>query len=334
MNCTECIDKEIADSLKEKKKGSTPPIPVLPILAAELANGLPTGDTSIKAFLLRLKERTQRIYNYKKHSCPDLQIEVPKNFNNPNGQWSEALFLITIWNLLADYNKKHPNEQLICINIPDRTNYENEWTTLLDKKCLISYKNFNLDSSNPIVASSDHKELILRSSNPDSIVLKLDKSVIKSLKLPFKPTEKISSISCNQLEEFLNIFSSLKNKITPSKNLIAILTEKNSLRSDRRYQFVHEGDNIKSILMYLYIMKSDKGLTTKFFNNRFYAIVFDTITNEDIKIEDIAMSACVSSPIMEPVWAIDKIYSCLTFSDIESTFKEILCKSTSNNISL
>lgn len=116
-------------------------------------------------------------------------------------------------------------------------------------------------------------------------------------------------------------------KVLPSKNLVALLSLKASLRGDRRYQFIREGDNAKSILMYLYTMKADKGLSTSFFSNRFYCFSFEAASQDDMNVMDAAMSAYVSSPIIDPVWAVDKLYECLTLSNVTTAIREITKKS-------
>ena len=67
---------------------------------------------------------------------------------------------------------------------------------------------------------------------------------------------------------------------------------KNSLRPDRRYQFVREGDNVKAHLMYLKNRRAD--IITSF-ANKFYAVSFNELSQADETITDIASTACVAS---------------------------------------
>lgn len=316
--------KASALSAITKPNGTARGIPTEEMLEYVYGAGLPKRNTAFRAALNLIDTETNNLYVSKGFKTRDQGA-----LNNCHGRWSEALFALYAWNTIADINsKRKDNTRYVYIKLPDRKNPASEWTSLLlEPNCINSLNEFVLDNSHPIVKKSDHNQLLLIASNPDSIILKFDDNDLNTFGLPISVTSKFSSFTAADLAMLDSLYIYFKDKVLPSENLVALLSLKASLRGDRRYQFIREGDNAKSILMYLYTMKADKGLSTAFFSNRFYCFTFEAASQDDKNVMDAAMSAYVSSPIIDPVWAVDKLYECLTLSNVTTAIREIIKKS-------
>ncbi len=304
--------------------GSARGIPADEMLEYVYGTKIPTRNTAIRDALNLIDTETNNLYMAK-----GFAKRGQNALNNCHGRWSEALFALYAWNTIADINsKRKDNIRYAYIKLPDRKNAASEWTSLLlAPNCISSLNEFVLDNTHPIVNKSNHSQLLLIASNPDAIILKFDNTELNTFGLPISVSSKFSSFTAADLYKLDNLFAYFRNKVLPSKNLVALLSLKASLRGDRRYQFIREGDNAKSILMYLYTMKADKGLSTAFFSNRFYCFSFEAASQDDLKVMDAAMSAYVSSPIIDPVWAVDKLYDCLKLSNVTTSIREIIKKS-------
>ena len=304
--------------------GTARSIPTDEILEYIYGACLPKRNTAFRAALNLIDKETNNLYKSKGFTNRE-----QNSLNNCHGRWSEALFALYAWNTIADINSKRKDStRYVYIKLPDRKNAASEWPSLLlEPNCLNSLNEFVLDNSHPIVKKSDHNQLLLIASNPDSVILKFDDADLNKFGLPISVTSKFSSFTAMELAVLDSLYIYFKDKVLPSENLVALLSVKASLRGDRRYQFIREGDNAKSILMYLYTMKADKGLSTAFFSNRFYCFTFEAASQDDKNVMDAAMSAYVSSPIIDPVWAVDKLYECLTFSNVTTAIREITKKS-------
>ena len=285
---------------------------------------MPVRNTLFTDALDLIDRETDKLYVEKGFTKP-----TGSAHNNCHGRWSEALFAFFAWNTIADINSKQTDgTRYVYLRLPNRKGASSEWTSLLlEEKCLASLNDFVLDNTHPIVKKSDHNQLLLIASNPDSIILKFNDEFIRNLHLPLSVSTKFTSITKEGLEKLDTLYTFFRSTVLPSKNLVALLSLKASLRGDRRYQFIREGDNAKSILMYLYTTKADKGLSTAFFSNRFYCFSFESASADDMSVMDAAMSAYVSSPIIDPVWAVDKLFVCLSLSNVTSAIREIVKKS-------
>lgn len=304
--------------------GTARSVPADQMMEYVYGSNLPKRNTAIRDALKCIDTETNSLYKFKKFAKPD-----PSALNNCHGRWSEALFALFAWNTIADINsKRQDSTRYVYIKLPNRKNASTEWTSLLlEPNCRRSLNEFVLDDTNPIVKKSDHNRLLLIASNPDAVILKFDEAELTTFGLPFSVSSKFSSFTAADLTNLDSLYTFFKDKVLPSKNLVALLSLKTSLRGDRRYQFLREGDNAKSILMYLYTTKADKGLSTHFFSNRFYCFTFEAASKNDMDVMDAAMSAYVSSPIIDPVWAVDKLYECLTLSNVTTAIRDIVKKS-------
>lgn len=302
-------------------KKKAPSVPTDEILELEFGGGPAAFPADISDALDSLDEKARDLYKKQGYSK---DIPSKDSLNNCHGKWSEALFAISAWNTLADINSRSDIDCYVYVKLPPKKSKKTEWLSLLNEECSKAIKNFDLDSSNPIVKKSSHKKLTLIASNPDAVLLKFPKKDLQGLALPLDPCSKINNFDVATLSSLANLYSHFYNRVTPSKNLVSFISLKTSTRPDRRFQFLDEGNHVKSVMMYLYAMKADKGLLPEYFTNRYFALCLTKVTESDRDTMDCAMSAYVSAPIITPLWSVDKLYETLSFSDISDHIKDIL----------
>ena len=121
-----------------------------------------------------------------------------------------------------------------------------------------------------------------------------------------------------------SVFPKLVGKVIPFDNLCCFLSMKNSMRPDRRYQFVHEGDNVKAILLYLIGRQLDNRLEISFLQNKFFGLSFQAVNDNDIRAMDTAMVACLTTPSMDPIWSVDQLFPCLTTDSVDHIISSVL----------
>lgn len=106
-----------------------------------------------------------------------------------------------------------------------------------------------------ITNSNFGRRFKLISSSPDSVILKFDNTNAASI-------WRINNINGNGIDLYTDItkldintvttldslFDAFRCDVLPSKNLQYFLSIKRSTRPEKRYQRVHEGDHIKTIL--------------------------------------------------------------------------------------
>ena len=305
-------------------RAKVPSNPTKEMLEYVSASGILAAAATFKDLLVILDDYSRNLFRAQGYS----DAPSKDSLKNCHGKWSESIFAVKAWNALATINAKSDG-CYVYVKLPTRDkneeiNKKKEWLSLLNENCAKAIRNFDLDKSSPIVAKSSHDRLTLIASNPDAVILKFSKKDIEGLELPIDPCKPISVMDVKTLDLLEEIYSYFYRKVPPSANLVFFISLKPSTRSDRRYQFLEEGNHVKSVLMYLYAMKADRGLTTDFFANRYFAICLSKSTGPDRKVMDSAMSAYVSAPIITPLWSVDKLYDIVFVSDIPTDLDDIL----------
>ena len=320
------MEQLIAENNARRKPKDNVSIPSEQVLAYVYRDHLPEETDSFESIIESLKDATKETYI--RHN---LKEPSPAAYGNCTGRWDECICAATVWNTFAEINRRKDSEfYYVYVKLPEYRNEATRWHSLLVEPIRTVINNFDRDCTSPLIADSGHDGFILFSSNPDAVILKFRKEKIAELGVHYNFEESVTNLSENNIHMFDNMFNLLGNSVVPSENLVAFLSVKSSLRSDRRYQFVHEGDSTKATLMFIATRGADSGFAqmrvSEFLNNLFYAIVFDNISQVDYQMANIAMSACVSSPLMDPVWTIDKMYECKTVGLITTSILEIITK--------
>lgn len=304
-------------------KRNAPSVPTSEILELVFGTSMHSLPGTVADALKDLDREARALYSTQGYPADKPSDDALKNCH---GKWSEPLFAITAWNTLAGINSASDDYFYVYVKLPPKKNKKTEWLSLLNENCSKAIRNFDLDSTHPVVAKSAHTKLTLIASNPDAVILKFPKDQLPGFALSLDPSKALGSFDVSTLEKMDTLYESFIKKVTPSANLVCFVSLKTSTRPDRKYQFLNEGNHVKSVLMYLYAMKADKGLTTEFFSNRYFAVCLTKVTDADREAMDCAMSAYISAPMINPLWSVDKLYESLSFTDIPTCVDDILTK--------
>lgn len=315
------------------KKNNTAAIPMQEILADRYSASVPASAHTFLDILKDLEEFTAEQFEVKAKSL-GITIKMPTQnaFNNCRGGWSEFIFAAYSWNELAKVNQINAETGgpiYIFVKLPDNKDSATKWTAVLDKKHDKVIKAFDRDAKNDEeVSASRHEHFLLNSSNPDVAIFKFSVAEYARLSssLPLDPTKPISDLSLDTQAGFSAIFPCLARKIAPRKNLHCFLSVKDSLKPDRRLQFLHEGNNVKAILLYLINERNSCDALLKYdiLHNVYYAVSFSKITARDKESLDAAMVACLTSPSLPKTWAVDDVFECISQPEVEALFTTII----------
>ena len=302
------------DEIKiETKRGvKTAAVPAIAVMAELYGNTLPEPTRAFSAILCDLQDYTKRLFRLKD---PDWKSPTGAAFNNCNGKWSEYIFAVYAWNALIARSQADETFDYIYVKLPNNKNDQTNWISLLADRQLAELKRFERDQNDPLVVGSGHGALKLCSSNPDAVILKYPKG--ESPNIPLALNQPLTNISLATMTNLDRLFAALRGKLDIQTNLVAFLSMKTSMRPDRRYQFVHEGDSVKAILMYL---KNDDHLRLNveqsFLKGKFFGISLSQITQADKDAMDTAMTACISSPGIDKLWSVDRLCACPHPADV------------------
>lgn len=325
------------DAIKIKKSGNTATIPLKEVLADYFSSSVP-APASFLDVLKELEDFTKgQIREKEKQMAIKIKEPSQNAFNNCRGGWSEFIFAAYSWNELAEINRfnyESGGPVYIFVKLPHNKGDKTKWTAALDDKHGKVIKAFDRTSiDDEEVRVSGHKSYLLNSSNPDVAIFKYSREEFDILcaSLPLNPCEDIKDLSLDTQEKLGNIFGHLKHTVAPRKNLHCFLSVKDSLKPDRRLQFLHEGNNVKTILLYLINERNncDAMLQYKILHNMYYAISFSKVTDSDRKSLDAAMVACLTSPSLPKTWAVDKLFECLSQTNVKELYSSIIIPSAS-----
>lgn len=305
----------------EVKRGvKTAAVPAIAVMAELYGNALPEQARAFEAILRDLQEYTRELFRQKD---PELKAPTGSAFNNCNGKWSEYIFAVFAWNALVARNQADGNYNYIYVKLPNNKNDQTNWISLLVAGQIAELERFERNGDDPLVVGSGHGALKLCSSNPDAVILRYPKG--ETPDLPVDLNHPLSNISSTTMTNLDRVFSALRGKLDVQSNLVAFLSMKTSIRPDRRYQFVHEGDSVKAILMYL---KNDDHLRLNvdhsFLKNKFFGISLSQITQADKDAMDTAMTACISSPGIDKLWSVDRLCSCPHPEDVITEISQFI----------
>lgn len=273
-----------------------------------------------------------------------VKLPTAQAFNNCNGKWTEVGYAIFAWNALAKMNRAARQcanggtyDVYIYVKLPNRTSSARGWTQLLDVAITKELAAYPMIMSKEIKVSSNiGRAFELISSNPDSVILKFGNLEANALWdtteiTDFDPYTNISYIKADVVGSMDSLFDKFKGKVLPSANLQCFLSVKRSLRPDRRYQWIHEGDHVKAILQWIAISSKmhpvaplDAALSYDDLNGKFFAVSLSKVSKDDHNAMDTGLAGSIVSPSLAPVWAVDKLFECLSFDKIEEQIKQMI----------
>lgn len=274
--------------------------------------------------------------------------KVPKPsgsaLNNCNGKWTEQGYAVYVWNTLAKKNRESRLSAnggtyfvYVYIKLPNRISADKDWTQLFVNEITSTLSSYPVAQSNriPVTSSNHGRRFELISSNPDSVILKFNNLAMDEMWNStgitlFDPYRDITAIDVQTTNTMDSLFEKFKGTVLPSKNLQCFLSVKRSTRPDRRYQWVHEGDHIKTILQWIQVISSnpltilDPDLTYGDLNGKFFAVSLSGISEADIEAMNTGLAGSIVSPMLQPQWAVDKLFECKKFGDIAKQIDEMI----------
>lgn len=323
-------------------------VPTVETLEDLYSASLPAPATTIDDFISGLQRKAEEnAAEANKYLKPlgEKLVAMPTGsaFNNCNGKWTENGYAVFAWNSLAKMNRDNRKtanggsyKVYIYVKLPNRVSAEKDWTQLLDNGITSVLSKYPSARGNRVPASSSNsgRRFELISSNPDSVILKFDNTVADQLWQSAGITSiglytDISCINAGIIKDLDSLFDIFKGKVLPSKNLQCFLSIKRSTRPDRRYQWVQEGDHVKTILQWIHVYSPtnsdmDPDLKYNDLNGKFFAVSLSEISTMDEEAMNTGLVGSVVSPSLDPVWAVDKIFECRSFDRIDAQLKEML----------
>lgn len=316
-------------TLDVKEPGGKAQVPSIEILSYNYAKRLPNNLQEFDEVIKELHDFTKKLYM--QHSLHPKQ-PTENALNNCNGRWGEYLFGVYAWNYLAEKNLDNKNNgdptRYLYVKLPTNNSTTKKatsgiWISLLIKAQQDILWGFEKDANDPQVKEYGHTAFKLCSSNPDAVILKFEDVSCK--KLGINPLKKMKSLANSNIRLMDGVFDKVRGKVLIEKNLECFLSIKTSTRSDRRYQFIHEGDDIKAMLMLLCSkLPLGVGSIPKFCQKRFFAFSLKEVSDADMETMETAMTACISSPLIDPIWCVDKLFQCLKPDDVIDALQSII----------
>ncbi len=341
--------KSIINNRKYKGSKVIASVPTLETLADLYDRSLPSSELTFDQYINGLQEKavdnTNAANTYIEMNDGSM-VSRPSGpaFNNCNGKWTEVGYAVFAWNALVKINRSAKecanggqHNVFVYVKLPNRTSTDKDWIQLLDEAittALIEYPASRNKKINP-KSLNFGRPFELISSNPDAVILKFDSltagTLWKITKIKnFDPYTTIPCISAEIVGNLDSLFEKFKGTVLPSENLQCFLSVKRSLRPDRRYQWIHEGDHVKAILQWIEVssvnpvVALDSELKYDDLNGKFFAVSLSKVSKDDHNAMDTGLAGSIVSPSLAPVWAVDKLFECLSFDKIEEQIKQMI----------
>lgn len=342
------IYKEIKERVQEKQEKNTDKIvykasvPTDRVLDYAIKNGLDITATSQLSFseaLQHLDRKTKELYEgyeiwreeqneiARASGLPEdtrkVQPVSEGSLNNCHGRWTEAMFDALVWNVLYKYNsRENAEDYYVYVKMPVRQNHPNEsakkklekvWTSLLGP---IPQENIELRKQS---LRRPEGEVKLESSNPDAIILKLKKTDCSEKWNPATLYEDLT-------EKPDKSFKAYKGKVLFDYQLIAFLSVKTSTRSDRRYQFIVEGNSTKGLYAAAFDEPDNERKLGVLMRNKYYAFSLEKEKDADHEVLDglIMFASLFNEAAVGYVRAIDEFNNCEKPAEVIAAIERIL----------
>lgn len=239
-----------------------------------------------------------------KKDAETVKAKIDQNaFNNVRGEWFE-LFLNARF-----YNFSKENLQYCIFSIPPVSSapfidfFDQEVRQRLDE----------------LEANLQRQDIELKMSNPDFLCVDLSK-VDKETTRAALAHEKIYSFD-EKNAEFLNGLHRIFLGKCSFDAIKFAISAKTSVRPDRRYQFVHEGNIIKALTAHL---------QTRFWRTdaeiKYYALTNEQPKKMDIEVLKTAAISSITNVFAKSVRAVDEIFWIKELKDIDLFLKMVLTK--------
>ena len=283
-NCTNpCVEAKGSKSITHGNR----------VIACAYSDSLPKG--SLDEILSGLEQNVI-------HSCSELGISPKASGsadNNIRGAWTRWIFSAVSWNFFCEYAAQH-NACVVMLPPISRLTFTDLFDTdsseALKRGLLSRLKNHGIE---------------LTMSNPDFICA-ADVPPDELFQVP------IASLSL----ENQAILAKAHEKIVGSCQYNSVkfgIALKTSLRSDRRYQIIHEGSTLKAFIAHLQVRYWDID-----FETNYYAVVANHVSEADRRVLSAPAIHSIVDVHAPPVKAIDAIYEVRSTEDMESCIRKMV----------
>ncbi len=235
-----------------------------------------------------------------KEEATKAKVKVDQNaFNNARGEWFEMLLAAKFFNLARE------SKRFCVFTIPNvlSVNY-------------IDF--FSEDVRSRIGELEKHllaQGIELKMSNPDFLCVDLSKinRIISEEIINHPPITKFDTETAEFLENLHKLFIGE----CPFGAIAFAVSAKTSVRPDRRYQFVHEGNVIKAITAHLQTRYWDTNTSIGYF-----ALTNKKPTKPDYEVMKTAAISSITNVFAKSVKAVDEIFWIQNMGDVEDFFKK------------
>lgn len=264
---------------------------------------IPAISTAFQAVPVegRIDEALKKIEAVVRHEANSFNCKIDQSaFNNARGEWFEMFLSARFFNLSKASGK-------FCIfTIPNVSGLR--FTDLFSEEVRERLGELETHLSKQGIA--------LKMSNPDFVCVDLstmDKSVV-DVALSRSVIDKYDSDSVTFLD---NLHRSFIGKCN-FDSLSFVVSSKTSVRADRRYQFVHEGNIIKALTAHL---------QTRFWRTdtdiKYYALTNEEPSKADLEVLKTAAISSITNVFAKSVRAVDEVYCIQNFEEIDDFVKAV-----------
>lgn len=171
---------DIRNAIKKRAKMTgktgnyTASVPAKEMLDYIYKTTLPDIDSTFKDLIKDLDAKTRDLYKKVKYDRKTVRPPTASSLSNCHGVWTEHIFDVAAWNALSELNKKRTDGKcFVYVKLPNRRDSAGEvagetvfWTSLLDE---VPYNRI-VEKKRTLGGAK------LESSNPDAVILCLDKT--------------------------------------------------------------------------------------------------------------------------------------------------------------
>lgn len=316
---------DIRNVIKERAKAAgkagtyTASVPAKEMLDYIYKATLPDINSTFKGLIKDLDDKTRDLYKKVKHDRKTVRPPTTSSLRNCHGVWTEHIFDVAAWNALSELNKKRTDGKcFVYVKLPNRRDSAGEaagetifWTSLLDE---VPYNRI-VEKKRTLGGAK------LESSNPDAVILCLDKTECGQDWDPSKPVKNISISTQTMIER---LFRLCRGKVKESGQIVAFLSVKSSTRPDRRYQFILEGNSSKGLYGVAFDSNESAVKLSVLMEKKFYAFSLEKGKPADHKaLDELIMFASLFNEAVGATHAIDALYDCETPAEVAERIKEI-----------
>lgn len=289
LSCTNrCVSQEGTKIVLGQKR----------VLECAYSNQLPQGD------LLQLLSNIEEISQNAASVLFGRSIGSG-SINNCRGAWLENIIGSIFWNVVATL----PDNRDSClIKLPNATNFS--FIDLLEPDAKSA-----LESG--LLRTLEQQNIQMHMSIPDFIfVNQLPDDVSDNFHVT------LGNLSILNQELMSNSYHHILNQCRYDALKFAV-SVKSSLRPDRRYQVIHEGNTVKALIAHLQVRFWDTG-----FQTNFYVMCAGHVSDQDRNIMRSPATHSITDVHARVIPAVDEIFEIHSTQEVEELIKSLIQSNT------